>query len=123
MNTAKYMAFQYLYSINYIVLNKPLKFDKRTRVGKEANRLVQSLRSTINVKEVYRIKRERAAQKRIKETVNIFEQPLVKDYLNNKQHIKAIHKDRIEFYGRNHWVKNSKDFKILAVLNKFSQKN
>lgn len=116
--TARYIAYKYLYGINHIVINKPFKYDKRTTLGKEANTIVQSLKKTIDRDMILKIKSKRAAQKLIKETVSIFNQPLVKDYINNKHYIKAIHQDRIEFYSRNHWAKNDKDLKILQILSK-----
>ena len=47
---------------------------------------------------------------------NILAAPLVRDYMQHRHELRRVCVDRLDFYGRNHWAKNDRDRRILAVL-------
>ena len=47
---------------------------------------------------------------------NILAAPLVRDYMQNRHELRRVCVDRLDFYGRNHWAKDDRDRRILAVL-------
>ena len=49
---------------------------------------------------------------------NIKAAPLVRDYYANRHQLRRVCAERLEFYGRNHWAKNDRDRRILAILAK-----
>ena len=92
-----------------------LKVDKRTKVGKLALEMVYKIEMAFNFKEV---KQKRINRNKLK-FKNILQNPIVKDYINNKPNIKQVLTNGIVFYGgRNHWAKNEKDLRILKILQK-----
>lgn len=109
------------YSIIMDRVNRPtakvMQVDRRTKVGKLALEMVCEIEKTFDFEKAYRKRKERR-EKKVKPFLNILGRPIVKDYLNNKHQIKAIHKDRIDFFGRNHWAKDATDFKIIEILMK-----
>ena len=92
-----------------------LRIDKRTRVGKLALEMIYKLEKTYNFEEV-REKKKLRSLNGVKSFTNILSRPLVKDYINNKNSLKKIHNDHLEFYGRNHWAKDELDLRILKKL-------
>jgi hypothetical protein len=44
--------------------------------------------------------------------------PIVRDYRENRHHLRRVCADRLDFSGRNHWAKDDRDRRILAVLAK-----
>lgn len=111
---AKSMAYKYFFSRNHIVLQRKPKFDMRYNVSKRAMSIYIDLCNTVNVNEVRLLQIKRAALKKNTSPISIFEQPIVRDYMNNKP--VYVYPDRLSFGLRNHWAKNEKDFKILNVL-------
>lgn len=54
---------------------------------------------------------------------NVLNNPIVIDYYMNRSQIKNVAKDCIIFHGgRNHWAKDKRDIRILAILAKNFQK-
>lgn len=111
------------YSIIMDRVNRPtakvMQVDRRTKVGKLALEMVCEIGKTFDFEKAYRKRKERR-EKKVKPFLNILGRPIVKDYLNNKHQIKAIHKDRIDFFGRNHWAKDDMDLKILDSIIKLN---
>lgn len=124
IKTANKIAYQHIYGINGLLFNRKFSFDKRTRIGHLANSIVVSKKiNDADKREIILLKKQRSLNKKTT-SVSILELPLVKDYINNKGMIKFINDDRINFYGRNHYAKNAKDYSILAILRKkFYAKN
>lgn len=100
-----------------LIPHKKLKVDKRTKVGKLALKMVYKIEMAFNFKEA---KEKRLNRNKLKQELkfkNILQNPIVKDYINNKSHIKQVLTNGIMFYGgRNHWAKNEKDLRILKII-------
>lgn len=97
-----------------------LKVDKRTKVGKLALEMVYKLEKTYDFEEVKNKRKQRHNQKP-EPYKNILQNPLVKDYINNRHNLKQVLNDRLVFWGgRNHWAKNETDLKILNILRKWT---
>lgn len=100
-----------------LITSKPIRLDRRYNFNNDVlsyiktNPLSEEQKQTILQK-----KRQRALNKRDVTPINIFSSPLVKDYRNNKGSVEYIFKDRLRFYGRNHWAKTAIDFKVLQIL-------
>lgn len=112
------MAMQFLYSINNVLLNRNFKYDARTRVGNLAASIVRA--KQLNDSEKMRIKslkRQRANSRQQNVQVPILSQPIVVDWIKNKRWLK-VQNNRLTDGYRNHWAKNEKDLKILAILRK-----
>lgn len=60
----------------------------------------------------------RAAKRGNEQPANVFNSPLVKDYQANRRDLRRVCADRLDFYGRNHWAKDDRDRRILAILAK-----
>lgn len=91
--------------------------DLRTRVGKLAMKLVKKEEFKKNSDEIQSKRKIRASRKRIPSFVNIFERPIVRDYLNNGYKLRVLENRLTDGY-RNHWAKNKKDLRILGILKK-----
>lgn len=116
--TANKIAYQHIYGINGLLINRKFSFDKRTRIGNLANSIVSSKKiSEAEKRDIIMLKKQRALNKRTN-NVSVLELPLVKDYMSNKGMIKFINDNMINFYGRNHHAKNAKDNAVLAILRK-----
>lgn len=113
---AKRIAYQFTYGIDNIVLQRPFKYDRRTRVGNLAASFVKQMALTDDKRLAIRaIKKTRRAQKT--SVAAIKDNPLVKDFLSNRSDVLRIDENRILFSGgRNHWAKSDADRRILKVL-------
>lgn len=117
---ANKMAMQYLYSINNILLNKRFRYDARTRVGNLAASIVRAKQLSESEKmQIKALKRKRANARSQNNQVPILRQPIVVDWIKNKRWLK-VQNNRLTDGYRNHWAKNEKDLKILAVLRKYA---
>lgn len=95
-----------------------LKVDRRTKVGKLALKMIYELEKTYDFEGVKNKHKQRVIQKP-KPYKNILQNPIVKDYINNRHKLKQILNDRLLFWGgRNHWAKNETDLRILNILRK-----
>ena len=93
-----------------------LRVDKRKRVGKLALQMVYKIEKTFDFEGVKNKRKQRHNQKP-KPFTNILQNPIVKDYINNKQSIKQILNNRLVFWGgRNHWAKSETDLRVLSIL-------
>jgi len=90
--------------------------DLRTRVGKLAMKLIKQDEFQKNAKEIRQKQKLRRERKLNSRFVNIFERPIVKDYLANPYI--NVHSNRLSDGLRNHWAKDDKDLKILSILKK-----
>ncbi|MGL6121656.1 MAG: hypothetical protein ACRC1W_01205 [Shewanella sp.] len=117
ISAAKSIAYRFAFSIGNVVLNKRFNYDARTRVGTLAAKYFHELKVDKNaVKSIRRKRRENKPQS----FVNWLTNPLVLDYRRNSP--SSINSDRLCFNRRNHWAKNSTDFKILSILKNFYSK-
>lgn len=93
-----------------------LRVDRRTRVGKLALQMIYEMEKTYDFEGVKNKRKQRENQKP-EPFKNILQNPLVKDYINNRYKIKHILDNRLVFWGgRNHWAKSETDLRILRVL-------
>jgi len=123
---AKKLACQRIYSLkNYLNIrgyNNP--FDRRTRIGREANRLIKVMQLSADEKlRLLQLKRSRAKADCQKNYLN---DPITQDFLRNRNQGRCMvvfKNDGTAFLrwnnGRNHWAKNERQYKILTVINKY----
>jgi hypothetical protein len=123
---AKRLAMQRIYSLkNYLNIrgyDKP--FDKRTRIGREANRLMKVMQLTADEK--LRLLQLRRSRAKTEEPTNYLTDPITLDYLRNKRQGRCevvFKQDGTAFIrwnnGRNHWAKNGRQYNILTAINKY----
>lgn len=48
--------------------------------------------------------------------LNVLALPIVRDYMQHRHELRRVCADRLDFYGRNHWAKNDRDRRALAIL-------
>ena len=51
-----------------------------------------------------------------REGVNVLQSPIVRDYYEHRDQLRAVQPYCLDFYGRNHWAKNDSDVKALQIL-------
>ena len=118
---AEKRAYNYLFSLQNVLLNKKFQYDRRYRVGKLANSIILNKQLTpVQKMEILEKRRFRAKSRQISPT--ILRNPILIDYLKHKSDVKYIHDSFIQFYGRNHHAKNAQDFMVLKVLKKHFKK-
>ncbi len=98
-------------------LNMRKSFDRV--VGIKVYNLVKSDKFRLDVEIA---KRNIEKRKKPKTFQNVLQNPLVKDYIKNKN-IAKVYDDHIDFGVRNHWAKDEQDLKILKILKKWKEKN
>lgn len=115
---AKKSAYNFLM---YHLDNKFRKFryDGRTRIGKLSAIYYEQIKNNIDVELIKCKRKERRTNKLGCEFINIFQRPIVKDWLQNKN--ATILVNRLQDGSRNHWAKDAKDFNILYILMKHRQ--
>ena len=97
---------------------RPPKVDRRTRFGKAVLSEYNRLKAKINYAEVRLKQHERMKSRHA--FVNILGTPIVKDWLSNKGRGIRVMTDRLTDGYRNHWAKNERDLRILAILKKYT---
>lgn len=60
--------------------------------------------------------RVRAKVEEERRPLNILAAPIVRDYRQNRHELRRVLADRLDFYGRNHWAKDDRDRRALAIL-------
>lgn len=115
------IGLKILYSHNYMWTGK-VKLDRRYNRNKAIMRFLRENALSESEKErITQLRRERVLNRKIKPFIKIKDNPMVKDYLNNKKDLKKVFDSHLWFYGnRNHWAKNEKDVKILKILMKYN---
>jgi hypothetical protein len=98
---------------------RKFRYDGRTRIGKLSAIYYEQLKNTINKDSIQNKRKERRKNKQGCEFINIFQRPIVKDWLQNKN--ATILVNRLQDGSRNHWAKDEKDFNILHILMKHRQ--
>ena len=118
IKTAKKSAYNFLM---YYLNNgfRKFRFDGRTRTGKLSAIYYEEIKNSIDVELIKNKRKERKNNKQNCEFVNIFQRPLVRDWLQNRNATILI--NRLQDGSRNHWAKDAKDFKILEILMKHRQ--
>ena len=48
--------------------------------------------------------------------LNVLALPIVRDYCENRHHLRRVCADCLDFSGRNHWAKDDRDRRALAIL-------
>ena|GEM_PF-6976846 len=92
--------------------------DFRTNYANDVYTAFKNIRSS-KAAGVYEKRRERA-NRRPYIFSSIFSNPLIRDYVANRNNIQYINDTHLHFYGgRNHFAKNSKDLKIIAIFSKY----
>lgn len=118
IKTAKKSAYNFLmYYLNNEF--RKFRFDGRTRIGKLSSRYYEQIKNSIDVELIKNKRKERRNNKQGCEFVNIFQRPIVKDWLQNRN--ATILVNRLQDGSRNHWAKDAKDFNILHILMKHRQ--
>jgi hypothetical protein len=117
----KKAAFNFIYSVDNLYRNRMPRLDMRFNSSHETLRLIKKLQISDSEKQkIKEIKRQRAMTRTEKFT-NILSNPIVIDFLSNKNNLVYVYNDHLRFYGnRNHWAKTEKDLKILAILKKYN---
>lgn len=100
--------------------NEP-RVDRRTKFGKEVIAEYYKAFSAVNRTEV-RKKQEERRKHKVMPPVNILQSPIVLDWMKNKHRL-YVKSDRLTDGYRNHWAKDERDVRILAILRKYSTKN
>lgn len=111
-------AANYIFTPFWYIKQRAFKHDARTRIGQLSNMYVKKY-VHLRTNEVINKQKQRHSNKGAKEFENIFNNAITKDYLTNKRQLKRVAKDKLEFFGRNHYAKNEQDYKILAILGRF----
>ena len=118
---AKRLAYLYATSVRATVLKMHFVYDKRTRIGRLAYTMIPAIRQHINTDQIIEKRKQRAALKKedYKQTTNILDTPIVKDYIRNRPLV--VYPDRLKAQNRNHWAKDDRDKKILEILMKYNK--
>ena len=103
------------------------RHDQRYKFNREAE---AAAREIIAVKGFYGIDSDRRKHRdRIRAKVeeerrprNILAAAIVRDYREHRDTLRRVCVDRLDFYGRNHWAKNDRDRRALAILAKHFNK-
>ena len=112
----KAYAIKVMTSTSAILFGKMKKLDRRFNFNRDVIKFIE--KNPVNKFDILKKRRDRAKNKP-SEFINVLSRPLVKDFKNNKAYLRQILPDRLCFHsGRNHWAKDSFDFKILAILRK-----
>lgn len=114
-------AYRMVYSHGYLLMGKLPKRDNRLNFTHDVKQFIKKIDLTEQqVNDIIKLKQKRAKAKRgMNDFTNIYNEPLVKDYRNNKGNLRGVYDNRLFFSGgRNHWAKNDRDVKILAILKK-----
>ena len=121
-SAAKRIAYRVVTSFNK-ARQLQREFDLRFNFDRAVKSRVQEIIPTINEQDI-KAKIKARRQAKCQEFSNALSNGIVKDYINNKDSLKAIACDRLIFIGgRNHWAKNENDEKILSILkNKYYAK-
>lgn len=120
--TAKSLACKLFYATSFQILQKMPRLDMRFNFNKEVMKEIKKMKANFsnNEKEYIKQVRKIRAERKINTAFLLFDNPIVKDYISNKNNIIHIADDHIHFAGgRNHWAKNDHDLKIIAVLKKY----
>ena len=103
------------------------RFDQRYNFNREAE---AAAREIVRAKGVQGIRRDRerhrertrAKVEERRRPINILASPIVRDYRENHGDLLRVNGDRLIFSGRNHWAKDERDKRILAILARYANK-
>ena len=124
-------AYKIIYSSDVLILRRDIGYikmkmlDLRYNFHKEVARFVATHKISDNERITIIEKRKNRRANKNYILIPISKLPIVFDYLEHKLDLIQVCDDHLRFYsGRNHWAKNEKDLKILAILKKhFHNKN
>jgi hypothetical protein len=97
------------------------RHDQRYRFNREAEATARDIVSRKGLqgiqadREKHR-QRTRAKVAEERRPANILSAPIVRDYMQHRADLRAVRADRLDFYGRNHWAKDDRDRRALAIL-------
>lgn len=97
------------------------RHDQRYRFNREAEteaRAIVSRKGWQGIQSDRQKHRDRTRAKVADERrpANILAAPLVRDYRENRAHLRRVCVDRLDFSGRNHWAKDDRDRRALEIL-------
>ena len=116
------MGKKIIFSTLHILGIKRVKLDRRFNFNKDVLAYVFTHQLSERRKAEVLAKRKERAKAKAAAPLSIFQLPILKDYLANKQNLRAIYDTHLAFYNRNHWAKTPQDKRILAVLKKHFSK-
>lgn len=119
IKAANKMAFGFLFSTMNLLLNRKFKYDARTRIETLAADIFYKEVKNLDKQKIVSIKRERKLKRPV-EFSNILQNKIYSDWKKNRHAL--VFTDRLIIDSRNHWAKNSEDFKVLSILKKYSIK-
>lgn len=119
IKAANKMAFGFLFSTMNLLLNRKFKYDARTRIETLAAEIFYKEVKNLDKQKIVSIKRERKLKRPV-EFSNILQNKIYSDWKKNRHAL--VFTDRLRIDSRNHWAKNSEDFKVLSILKKYSIK-
>ena len=97
------------------------RHDQRYKFNREAEAAARDIiaaRGFDGIRKDRETHRERVRAKVADERrpANVLALPIVIDYRNNRHHLRRVCADRLDFSGRNHWAKDDRDRRALAIL-------
>lgn len=111
-------AYSLLMSDRSILQDYYKCLDMRYNFSIDVMTFINQIKNSIDLTKIEALREKRRESKPSK-FINIYNQPLVLDWLASKGSIKYIYKTCISFYGsRKHHAKNEFDIKILNILSK-----
>ena len=115
---ANRIAYSYLYGYKNLKWDTLPKLDMRFRISKLAVEIFKKNQLTDTIRSEVTWKRRNRNLNKPYYFISIMNNPLLLDFMKNRDHVEKIYYDHIWFCGRNHWAKSRKDLVILSVLQK-----
>ena len=103
------------------------RHDQRYKFNREAEAAARDIIAArgfdgINSDRTKHRERVRAKVADERRPLNVLALPIVRDYMQNRHHLRRVCADRLDFSGRNHWAKDDRDRRALAILAKYFNK-
>lgn len=96
---------------------KPIDLDKRFKFNRDVLSYIKNNPFSDEYVNAINLIRRARLQLKPKSFTSIYDNPIVKDYINNKNAVVTILPNRILFRGgRNHWAKTDQDLRVLKLL-------
>ena len=97
------------------------RHDQRYKFNREAEAAARDIIARkgfdgINSDRTKHRERTRAKVAEERRPANVLALPIVRDYMQHRADLRAVRADRLDFYGRNHWAKDDRDRRALAIL-------
>lgn len=97
------------------------RHDQRYKFNREAEQTARDIiarKGFDGIRKDRETHRERTRAKVAEERrpLNVLALPIVSDYRENRHQLRRVCADRLDFYSRNHWAKDDRDRRALAIL-------